>query len=284
MSVVRTVIRREYVQRVRSRWFFFATVLVPLLLLLATGVGVAAMGGDDPAGPLRAVAASDEDPVVADDVEPASVTGKPTRHKAKQHGSAAKDDDDTSTDDSKDTPTKGHKKPHRATHGHRRPTHHGGAHGTSGTNPRPGSGATPTTGTGGASTDTGTTTGTSVDPAPSTPQPQPQQPDPTPPPAPTPANLVANSVSYVGGGFQVSVSNTGETAAGSFTVRVSLGGRQAYYGSSGGIGAGGSTTVSIHTPCLEGTFSFTATVDVYGAVSESNEGDNTASGSTSALC
>jgi ABC-2 type transport system permease protein len=40
MSVVWTVIRREYVQRVRSRWFFFATVGVPFLLVLATGIPI----------------------------------------------------------------------------------------------------------------------------------------------------------------------------------------------------------------------------------------------------
>jgi ABC-2 type transport system permease protein len=38
LAVVWTVIRREYLQRVRSRWFFFATVGVPFLLVLATGV------------------------------------------------------------------------------------------------------------------------------------------------------------------------------------------------------------------------------------------------------
>jgi ABC-2 type transport system permease protein len=38
MSVVWTVIRREYVQRVRSRWFIFSTVGVPLLMLVATGI------------------------------------------------------------------------------------------------------------------------------------------------------------------------------------------------------------------------------------------------------
>ncbi|MSR35308.1 MAG: ABC transporter permease [Gemmatimonadetes bacterium] len=37
-SVVWTVVRREYIQRVRSRWFFFATVGVPLLLVLATAI------------------------------------------------------------------------------------------------------------------------------------------------------------------------------------------------------------------------------------------------------
>lgn len=38
MSVVWTVIRREYLQRVRSRWFLFATLVVPVMLLLATGI------------------------------------------------------------------------------------------------------------------------------------------------------------------------------------------------------------------------------------------------------
>jgi ABC-2 type transport system permease protein len=40
MSVVLTVIRREYVQRVRSGWFFFATVVVPIVLALLTGIPV----------------------------------------------------------------------------------------------------------------------------------------------------------------------------------------------------------------------------------------------------
>lgn len=40
MSVVATVVRREYLQRVRSRWFVFATLGVPLLMALATGVPI----------------------------------------------------------------------------------------------------------------------------------------------------------------------------------------------------------------------------------------------------
>lgn len=40
MSVVATVVRREYLQRVRSRWFVFSTLGVPLLMALATGVPI----------------------------------------------------------------------------------------------------------------------------------------------------------------------------------------------------------------------------------------------------
>jgi ABC-2 type transport system permease protein len=40
VSVVWTVIRREYVQRVHSRWFVFATAGIPLVLMLATGIPI----------------------------------------------------------------------------------------------------------------------------------------------------------------------------------------------------------------------------------------------------
>lgn len=55
MSVVATVIRREYLQRVRSRWFVFATLVVPLFMLLATGIPMWLAGRQDTANSTLAV-------------------------------------------------------------------------------------------------------------------------------------------------------------------------------------------------------------------------------------
>lgn len=49
MSPVRAVIRREYLQRVRSKWFLFSTLGAPVLLLLVT-VGPVLMGVDGGGG------------------------------------------------------------------------------------------------------------------------------------------------------------------------------------------------------------------------------------------
>jgi RNA polymerase sigma-70 factor (ECF subfamily) len=274
------------------RWARRSTLLLTLLLLLlllATGVGVASFGGDDPAAPLRAVQASGEDAVAEDegDAAPAATTPHGSKHKRrhKHHvggssGSGEDSQEDSGHEAATDKPTA-----HGHGHGHgtRRPTHGGGSH-----QPAPGSGDTTTSGgsdQGTTTTDTGTTTTTTTDPGPAsgsgsgtgtTTQ------DPPPPPPPGPPNLVANSVTYVGG-FDVSISNTGETSSGSFTVKVSTA-TQSYYGSSGSIAPGGSTVVHVNSPCLEGSFSFTAIADVYGAVSETSEADNSAAGKTSSIC
>lgn len=66
MSVVWAVIRREYLQRVRSRWFVFATLGVPLLLALATGVPIWIAGQQQAAESMIAIV--DRDGALGDGV------------------------------------------------------------------------------------------------------------------------------------------------------------------------------------------------------------------------
>jgi ABC-2 type transport system permease protein len=66
MSVVWTVVRREYLQRVRSRWFVFATVGVPLLIVLATGIPIWLAGRQESAQ--RTLALVDRSDELGDDV------------------------------------------------------------------------------------------------------------------------------------------------------------------------------------------------------------------------
>lgn len=66
LRVVWTVIRREYRQRVRSRWFLFATVGVPLLMALATAVPMWLSGRQDAAE--RTLVVVDESGEVGDGV------------------------------------------------------------------------------------------------------------------------------------------------------------------------------------------------------------------------
>jgi RNA polymerase sigma-70 factor (ECF subfamily) len=279
------------VEGAARRWTRRSLVLLGtfiVLLLCATGVGMAVTGGDD-AEQLQASAASSDkpgQPAGEDASGEAPASGSKPRHRTKHHARGSKhgDDEGDEGDELEASSEDG---------GAEAATPKPGGGGTK--HPRPGR---PSTGGGNSGTSTDTATGTpDTGAGTSTQQPttsptsdpvQPQQPDPTPPPppAPAPANLVANSVVLGNDGkFAVSISNTGETAAGSFSVRVRLGNGQSYYGSSGGIAAGSSATVSVTPGSLcEGTITFTATVDVYGAVSESNEGDNTASGSAQIIC
>ena len=73
MTQIWAVIRREYLQRVRSRWFFFATLGVPLLIVAATAVPLWLTTRSETAG--RTIVLIDRSGDVGDGVEAEGVVG-----------------------------------------------------------------------------------------------------------------------------------------------------------------------------------------------------------------
>ncbi|HEC63045.1 MAG TPA: PKD domain-containing protein, partial [Candidatus Acetothermia bacterium] len=74
--------------------------------------------------------------------------------------------------------------------------------------------------------------------------------------------------------FQITVRNQGAASAGGFYVRLQDGGGH-QNASLGGLAAGASHTVALSLPLTASSETFTITADVFGQVSESDEGNNT---------
>jgi hypothetical protein len=101
------------------------------------------------------------------------------------------------------------------------------------------------------------------------PQPPAPPPDTAPPPEPPPAAKPDLAITAFDGS-SITVTNQGKGPAGGFTITVSPGGTTI---AAGGLAAGASATYSwTPTACVQ----YTATADSSNAVTESNEGNNTA--------